>query len=61
MQDENYRPPEADVVKPAIGAIVGLINVLFIFTEGKRCGHDYIAGTIVIDDMAPENLPGPRR
>lgn len=41
---------------PAIGAVVGLINVLFIFAKGNRCGHDHIAGTIVIDYIAPENL-----
>jgi uncharacterized RDD family membrane protein YckC len=42
---------------PVIGAVAGLINVLFIFTEGNRCVHDHLAGTIVIDYIAPENLP----
>ena len=33
---------------PVIGAIIGLINILFIFGPQKRCLHDYIAGTHVI-------------
>ncbi|MBT8080571.1 MAG: RDD family protein [Gammaproteobacteria bacterium] len=41
---------------PFIGPLLGLINVLMIFANDKRCGHDHIAGTIVIDYIAPENL-----
>ena len=41
---------------PVIGAVLGLLNVLMIFANDKRCGHDHIAGTIVIDYIAPENL-----
>jgi uncharacterized RDD family membrane protein YckC len=33
---------------PVIGPLYGLIDVLFIFGEPKRCCHDYIADTIVI-------------
>ena len=33
---------------PVIGAILGLVNILFIFGPEKRCLHDYIAGTRVI-------------
>ncbi len=29
--------------------LFGLINILWIFNEPKRCLHDYIAGTFVID------------
>jgi uncharacterized RDD family membrane protein YckC len=29
--------------------LFGLINILWIFNEPKRCLHDYIAGTYVID------------
>jgi uncharacterized RDD family membrane protein YckC len=33
---------------PAIGQLVGLVNVLFIFHESRRCLHDRVAGTIVV-------------
>ena len=33
---------------PLIGPFYGLIDVLFIFGEPKRCLHDYLADTIVI-------------
>lgn len=41
---------------PVIGPVLGLLNVLLIFANDKRCGHDHIAGTIVIDYIVPENL-----
>ena len=34
---------------PFIGSLAGLVNVLFIFGKKRRCVHDYMAGTIVID------------
>jgi len=34
---------------PIIGNIYGLVNVLFVFGKEKRCIHDYIAGTRVVD------------
>ncbi|MCC9631929.1 RDD family protein [Blastopirellula sp. JC732] len=33
---------------PVIGPIAGIINVLMIFNQEKRCLHDFIAGTIVV-------------
>ena len=33
---------------PIFGALLYLINVLFIFGESRRCLHDRIAGTIVV-------------
>jgi uncharacterized RDD family membrane protein YckC len=33
---------------PIVGGLVSLINILFIFGTEKRCGHDYIAGTKVV-------------
>ncbi|MDJ0918887.1 MAG: RDD family protein [Woeseiaceae bacterium] len=33
---------------PLIGALLGLINALFIFREDRRCIHDLIAGTHVV-------------
>jgi uncharacterized RDD family membrane protein YckC len=35
-------------VIPILGTILGLVDVLFIFREDKRCIHDLIAGTHVI-------------
>ncbi len=34
---------------PIIGALIGIVNVLFIFGQDKRCLHDRIAGTKVIE------------
>jgi len=33
---------------PFLGTIYGLVNVLFIFGEDRRCLHDKIAGTRVV-------------
>ena len=37
---------------PLVGAIFGLLDVLFIFGERRRCLHDLLAGTIVVDAAA---------
>lgn len=34
---------------PLVGSIFSLVNVLFIFAEDRRCLHDRIADTIVVD------------
>ncbi len=34
---------------PGIGQLAGLVNALFIFRDDKRCLHDLIAGTKVIN------------
>jgi uncharacterized RDD family membrane protein YckC len=34
---------------PLLGIIVGLGNPLMIFREDRRCGHDFIADTIVVN------------
>ena len=44
----RYMVPGAIGQIPIIGPIFGLINVLFIFRESRRCLHDAIADTIVI-------------
>lgn len=36
-------------VIPYLGSLYGLIDALFIFGEQRRCVHDYIADTIVIN------------
>jgi uncharacterized RDD family membrane protein YckC len=33
---------------PSIGQLLTLINVLLIFGQEKRCGHDLVAGTKVV-------------
>lgn len=37
---------------PFIGKFLNLLNILFIFGKEKRCGHDYIAKTVVIKSDA---------
>lgn len=33
---------------PAVGQLISIINILFIFGKEKRCLHDYVAGTRVV-------------
>jgi len=33
---------------PVIGAIINIVNILFIFSKSKRCLHDYVGGTKVV-------------
>jgi uncharacterized RDD family membrane protein YckC len=40
---------------PVVGWLVGIVNVFMLFGEERRCVHDYIAGTVVVD--APERHP----
>lgn len=42
---------------PVVGPVVGIANPLFIFSESRRCLHDYLAQTIVIED-GPSALEG---
>lgn len=34
---------------PVVGQLIGLLNILMIFGNQKRCAHDYIAGTKVVE------------
>lgn len=34
---------------PVVGNALSTINILLIFGNNKRCGHDYIAGTKVVE------------
>ena len=45
----RYLPLWVVAYVPLIGPIIGLINPLFIFREDRRCLHDHIAGTRVIN------------
>ncbi len=45
----RYLPIQVIAQIPFIGGLVGLVNVLMIFGSERRCLHDYIAGTIVVN------------
>src|ERR1700754_3890456 len=45
----RWLPLTAVTAIPMVGAIVALIDACIIFASERRCGHDYIAGTIVVD------------
>lgn len=45
---KRYLPVQAIGLIPWIGGLFGLVNVLFIFGEERRCIHDLIAGTRVV-------------
>lgn len=34
---------------PCLGAIYGLVDIFFIFRDDRRCVHDHLATTVVID------------
>jgi len=34
---------------PIVGGLAGLVNVLFIFGKERRCVHDHLAGTRVVE------------
>ena len=34
---------------PIVGTVFGLVNILFVFRQDRRCIHDLIAGTKVVD------------
>jgi uncharacterized RDD family membrane protein YckC len=44
----RYLPIQAAGVIPIVGIFYPLIDVLFIFSESRRCIHDLIAGTKVV-------------
>jgi uncharacterized RDD family membrane protein YckC len=35
-------------VLPFVGPLLSIVNVLLIFRDDRRCGHDLIAGTRVV-------------
>jgi uncharacterized RDD family membrane protein YckC len=44
----RYLPLQIAAVIPFLGNLLALVNVLLIFRQDRRCGHDLIAGTRVI-------------
>jgi uncharacterized RDD family membrane protein YckC len=45
----RYVPMSLVAMVPIVGNILALVNVLFIFRDDRRCIHDLIAGTRVIN------------
>lgn len=45
----RYLPLWVVAYIPFIGPIIGLVNPLFIFREDRRCLHDHVAGTRVVN------------
>lgn len=59
VDSDNNPPSQTHLIKrysvyfflrmvPYIGPILSLINILLIFGKNKKCGHDYVADTLVI-------------
>ena len=46
---KRYIVPSIISSIPLVGQVFGLVNALFIFREDKRCVHDHIAGTYVVE------------
>ncbi|WP_437905483.1 RDD family protein [Sorangium sp. So ce327] len=42
-------PTSVVTLIPYVGAVLSLVNVLFIFRKDRRCVHDHIAGTRVVN------------
>ena len=45
----RYLPQWVAGFVPMIGPVLGVVDALFVFRDDKRCVHDLIAGTKVID------------
>ena len=46
---KRYLIPSLIYAVPIVGQVFSLVNALFIFKEDKRCVHDHIAGTYVVE------------
>ncbi|MEJ2694014.1 MAG: RDD family protein [Candidatus Thiodiazotropha sp.] len=46
---KRYLPMSLISLVPLIGSLLGLIDILFIFRKDRRCVHDLIAGTKVVN------------
>ncbi|OMO29393.1 hypothetical protein BH582_18250 [Vibrio sp. 10N.222.47.A9] len=49
-------PMNIFVYIPVIGQYISILNYLFVFGKNRRCLHDLIAGTQVINVSVPRNL-----
>lgn len=49
----RYLPAHLIGIVPFAGQFLSMANVLLIFRADRRCGHDLIAGTIVVRNMTP--------
>lgn len=52
---KRYLPISVLASIPFIG-VVAIVNVLFIFRKDRRCIHDLIAGTKVVDVSQPKEM-----
>ncbi len=50
--------PGALEMIPILGYIFGLVNTLLIFSDRRKCVHDHMADTLVIDVGAEPEPPG---
>jgi uncharacterized RDD family membrane protein YckC len=47
---KRYLPVSVVSIVPMIGPLLSLIDIVFIFRQDRRCVHDLIAGTKVVED-----------
>lgn len=47
---KRYLPISAVSIIPMVGPLLSLIDILFIFRQDRRCVHDLIAGTQVLEE-----------
>lgn len=45
----RYLPFQLAAIVPYVGGLFAIVNVLFIFRESRKCLHDSLADTIVVD------------
>ncbi len=50
---KRYLPTALVSMVPVVGWIFSLVDILFIFREDRRCVHDLIAGTKVVQGNHP--------
>jgi uncharacterized RDD family membrane protein YckC len=51
----RYLPVSLIAHIPILGGLLNLVDVLLIFREDRRCFHDLLAGTRVVEYRAPES------
>jgi uncharacterized RDD family membrane protein YckC len=57
----RYLPLHLIGIVPFAGQLLSIVNVLLIFRADHRCGHDLLAGTIVVRDMTPAAMAAHER
>ena len=48
----RYLPIQLAAMIQTVGSLLGLLDIIWIFRDDRRCLHDHIAGTVVVNYLA---------